>query len=249
MKYVSIKSAITLIYTLSIITPIAVTAEPTPTTASERQRLEQSVTTLFNKFEESINFFKKPIACLSPKSTVKIHVVAQQIREAIEKAVALFIDPMHAELQQLKGSGLEHSNYAKLLATLLALCMELKKDFDLLYHTLHTQLQEKKSAVVITTHIKPIIDALTSDEKFKRIDAKLAEACTYAQAYDITIEIKPEHRKIIDIKDENPGHTYEFTLTQAFSLMRTALELLRKECRKPAALKEGEILRIIRSRL
>lgn len=243
-------SAAALLVLTPAITPITLNAEPKQHSSTELDLLNHSIKEIFQKFEESIDLLKQQLTCLSPKSTVKLSVVCKNIRETIDRVDALFIEPMRIEMRQLKGTKLEHSNYAKLIGTLLALCAELKKDFDLIYLTLHAQLQEKKSAIVIAKHIKPIIDNIISDEKFKHIDMRLAEAHTYAQSYDVMIEIKPEHQTLLDIiETDRPNLTYQLTLADAFGVMRTALELLRKECRKPAATSQGEILRIIRSRL
>jgi hypothetical protein len=161
----------------------------------------------------------------------------------------MFIAPIRLEAQQLKGTSLENSNYHKLLNTLLNICDELKQHFDKLYTTLHKSLQGNATAITVAKNIKPIIDAITSDSNFKSIDTRLAEAYKFALSYDIIIEIKPQYRKIIDIKEDNPSKTYHLKLAQAFAVMREGLEELRKECRKPSAVSQAEMLRIIRSRL
>jgi hypothetical protein len=237
---------------LTPLTPAALHGEA-PCTAqyesNERTRLETSVKNVFTKFEQSIDLFKQQLAGLSPKSTEKLAVVCKKLKETIDQVDTLFIEPIRAEALNLKGTDLEHSNYNKLMHTLLNVCAELKRHFDVLYSSLHRSLQGKPSAINIASQIKPIIDNITSDENFKRIDSQLAEAYKYALSYDIVIEIKPQYRKIIDIKDENPSKTYSLKLAQAFALIREVLEDLRKECRKPAAISQAEMLRIIRSRI
>ena len=217
--------------------------------SSEHARLEACIRNVFTKFEEAIDLFKTQLSGISPKSTEKLVVVCRKLKTTIDQVESMFIEPIRTEVHQLRGTNLENSNYNKLLHTLLNVCDELKKHFDVLHSTLNKSLQGSPTAVSIAKNIKPVIDNIISDQNFKRIDAQLAEAHKLALSYDIIIEIKPQYRKIIDIQDDNPSKTYHLKLAQAFAVMREGLEELRKECRKPSAISNAEMLRIIRSRL
>lgn len=217
--------------------------------SAEHERLEICIRNLFTKFEEAIDLFKTQLSGISPKSTEKLVVVCKKLKLTIDQVESMFIEPIRTEANQLKGTSLENSNYNKLLHTLLSVCDELKHHFDRLYTALHKSLQGNATAISVAKNIKPIIDTIISDSNFKSIDARLAEAYTYALSYDIIIEIKPQYRKIIDIEDDNSSKTYHLKLAQAFAVMREGLEDLRKECRKPSAVSQAEMLRIIRSRL
>ena len=225
------------------------TNKPAIHDSKEHALLEASIRDVFMKFDQSIDLFKELLSGLSPKSNEKLSALCKKLKTTIDEVNKLFIDPIRKEAEDLKGTPLEHSNYNKLLHTLLDICTELMNHFNALHNALSISLQDKPSALKVAKNIKPIIDEIISDINFKKIDALLAQAHKYALSYDITIEIKPHHRKIIDIADINPSKTYHLNLAQAFAVIREALEDLRKECRKPSAITQAETLRIIRSRL
>ena len=216
---------------------------------NEQALLEASIRDAFARFEQSIDLFKGLLSGLSPKSNEKLGALCKKLKTTIDQVDKLFIAPIRLEAQNLKGTHLEGSNYNNLLHILLDTCEELKNHFDLLHNALNKSLDGKPSATKVALHIKPIIDTIISDENFRKIDAKLALAHKHALSYDIAIEIKPQYRKVIDIKDKNPTKTYHLKLAEAFALIREGLEEFRRECRKPSAISQAEVVRIIRSRL
>ncbi|MEX0849019.1 MAG: hypothetical protein WD055_02225 [Candidatus Dependentiae bacterium] len=215
---------------------------------NDQVMIESSIKEVFSKFEESVDLFKQQLSgLLDPNSNEKLKSTCAKINTAIEQAATIFIDPIRQEVQELNQKNLSYSDYCKLLTLLLKVGDELKGHFDLLHKTLNNSLQGKPSAIRVAKTLKPVVDKIIANQNFIVIDNYLEQAYKIALSYDITIEIKPQYRKMFDENDAD-NTVHEIHLAQAFAIMREALEELRKEC-QTTTLSAGELLRIIRKRL
>ena len=226
-----------------------VTTQCAAYSADEHHRLDTSLKNVIAKFEKSLDLIKELAAMLSPKSKDKLPAICAKFKTVADQADAQIIDFIRDEIQKIKGTKLEHSNYGKLLHTLLAICTELKTHFNKLHNTLQTSLQGKPNVLVVAKQLKPAVDSIITDANFKRIDTLLADAHKWALPFNNTcIEIKPQYRTILDIKDANPA-LHKLELAKAFTLLRESLSELHKECKKPTTISQAEILRLIREKL